>query len=68
MKRINFYLSDKSHADLSNLSKETKRSMTELVRLGVGLMKVALEADRNGDKLLVVTKEGQTRCELVLPS
>jgi len=42
--------------------------MTELVRLGLGLVKVALEAQQNGNKLVVTTAEGQPLKEIVLPS
>jgi hypothetical protein len=42
--------------------------MTELVRLGLGLVKIALEAERNGQRLIVTTAEGQAIKEIVLPS
>jgi hypothetical protein len=42
--------------------------MTELIRYGVGLMKLALEAQKNGQKLMVVAEDGRVVKELVLPS
>jgi hypothetical protein len=67
-RRVNFVLSEKAHTDLVGLSKHTMRSMTELVRLGLGLVKVALEAQQNGNKLVVTTADGQPLKEIVLPS
>jgi hypothetical protein len=67
-RRVNFVLSEKAHTDLVGLSKHSMRSMTELVRLGLGLVKVALEAQQNGNKLVVTTADGQPLKEIVLPS
>ncbi len=67
-KRVNFVLSDKAHSELVTLARETKRSMTELIRLGLGLVKIALEAERNGNRVVVTTPEGRPVKELVLPS
>ena len=67
-RRVNFVLSEKAHTDLVSLSKHSMRSMTELVRLGLGLVKVALEAQQNGNKLVVTTADGQPLKEIVLPS
>jgi hypothetical protein len=67
-RRVNFVLSEKAHTDLVSLSKNSMRSMTELVRLGLGLVKVALEAQQNGNKLIVTTADGQPLKEIVLPS
>ncbi len=66
-KRVNFILSERAHADLTNLAETTHRSMTDIVRLGVGLVKIALEAARNGNRLMVTTSEGVPLREIVLP-
>ena len=66
-RRVNFVLSEKAHTDLVGLSKHTMRSMTELVRLGLGLVKLALEAQQNGNKLVVTTADGRPLKEIVLP-
>jgi hypothetical protein len=67
-RRVNFVLSEKAHTDLVGLSKDSMRSMTELVRLGLGLVKLALEAQQNGNKLVVTTADGRPLKEIVLPS
>jgi hypothetical protein len=67
-KRVNFVLSERSHADLLALARETSRSMTDIVRLGLGLVKVALEAERAGNRLVVTDSGGKPLKELVLPA
>jgi len=66
-KRVNFILSERAHSDLTTLAESTHRSMTEIVRLGLGLVKIALEASRNGNRLVVTSAEGQPLKEIVLP-
>ena len=67
-KRVNFVLSERAHSELVTLARETKRSMTDLVRLGLALVKIAIEAERNGNRLIVTTSDGRPVKELVLPS
>jgi hypothetical protein len=66
-KRVNFILSEKAHSDLANLAASTHRSMTDVVRLGLGLVKIAMEATKQGHHLVVTTAEGQPIKEIVLP-
>ena len=66
-KRVNFVLSEKAYSELVNLAKTTRRSMTELVRLGLGLVKIAIEAERSGQKLIVTNSQGLPIKEIVLP-
>jgi hypothetical protein len=66
-KRVNFVLSAKAHSELATMARRTRRSMTELVRLGLGLVKIAIEAERNGHKLIVTTADGTPLKEIVLP-
>jgi hypothetical protein len=41
--------------------------MTDVVRLGLGLVKIALEAKKDGNRLVVTNSEGQPLKEIVLP-
>lgn len=66
-KRLNLNLSDRAYDELSTIAREGRRSMTEVVRLGIGLVRLALEAQRKGQTLAVVTREGQAIREIVLP-
>ena len=67
-KRVNFILSERAYSDLAALAKETKRTMTELVRLGLGLVKIATEAERNGHRLVITDSSGRAIKEIVLPT
>jgi len=67
-KRVNFVLSERTYADLLNSSKQTRRSMTDVVRLGLALVKIALEAEVKGQRLIVTTADGNPVKEIVLPA
>jgi hypothetical protein len=67
-KRLNFVLSEKAHSELTTMARRTRRSMTELIRLALGLLKIALEAQQNGHKVIVTSADGQPLKEIVLPS
>jgi hypothetical protein len=67
LKRVNFILSERAHSELVNLAKRTNRSMTELIRLGLGLVKIVTEAARDGNRLVVTTPDGQPIKEIVIP-
>ena len=66
-KRVNLVLSEKAHSELATMARRNRRSMTELVRLGLGLVKIALDAEQNGHKLIVTDAEGRPVKEIVLP-
>lgn len=66
-KRVNLILSAGAYADLARLAKLKHTTMTEIVRLALGLIKVAItEADQN-HKLVVTTADGTVLKELILP-
>jgi hypothetical protein len=66
-KRLNLILSAGAYADLAKLAKLKRTTMTEIVRLALGLIKVAIsEADQN-HKLVVTTGDGKVLKELILP-
>ena len=67
VKRVNFVLSGKAHSDLAKLARDTNRSMTDVLRLGLGLAKLALEAERADHRLIVASADGQPLREIVLP-
>ena len=66
-KRLSFILSDSAFANLRNLMRQSQRSMTEIVRYGVGLVQVAEEAKREGLRLVVVNESNQAIREIILP-
>jgi hypothetical protein len=66
-RRLNFNVSERAYQELNNLAKSTHRSMTEIVRLGVGLAKLALDAEAQGNKVLIANSAGEPIKEIVLP-
>ena len=66
VKRLNINLPEKTFNELDRLADETGRSMTELVRLAIGLVQVALDEERHGRKLAVVEPNGRLLKEIVL--
>ena len=67
-KRVNFVLSERAYSDLVALAKQTNRTMTELVRLGLGLLKIAIDSEHKGHRLIVADHSGQAIKEIVLPA
>ena len=66
-KRLNFNVSERAHAELNALAHNTHRSMTEIIRLGVGLAKIALEAEQKGQRLVIANSNGEPLKEIVIP-
>jgi hypothetical protein len=66
-RRLNFNVSEKAYNELASLAKKTHRSMTEIVRLGVGLAKIILEAEEQGGRLIITNSKGDPIKEIVLP-
>jgi hypothetical protein len=66
-KRINIALSDKAYSELQMAAKASRRSMTEIVRLSLGLIKIIMEAEDNGQRMYVTTADGHAVKEIILP-
>jgi hypothetical protein len=67
LKRLNLNLAPKAYEEVQALAKETSRSMTELVRLGLGLVKIAFDAKKSLLKLAVVDSNGTPIREILIP-
>ena len=67
LKKLTLKFSGKAYAEFQELSKRHRRSMTELIRLGVGVVKILLEAAEQNHKVIVATADGKTLKEIVLP-
>lgn len=65
--RINLKLSHSARADVDRLAEQTHSSITDLVRLALSLLKIAIDEMRKGNKLIITTSEGQPLRELVIP-
>ncbi len=66
-RRLDFILSESAYRELGDLSRQSRRSMTEIVRYGIGLFKLAMEARRNKQRLMVVDGRGNVVAEIVVP-
>jgi hypothetical protein len=67
VRRLNVILTDDAYAELESISKETRRSMTEIVRLGLGLIKLAISEQKNKNRLVVTDAALKPVREVVLP-
>jgi len=63
--RLNLNLSNKAYEELRALSEKTALSMTEVVRIGLGLAKIAIEESERGNKLIVTRATGEPLREIV---
>lgn len=67
MKRVTFNFTERAHDELKDISDAHDMPMVDVVRVGVGLMKVALEARVKGRKLMVCSSDSEPLQEVVLP-
>ena len=65
--RLNVNIPESARAEVDQLVEASGRSITELVRLGLGLARVVLHESRQGHKLVVTTEDGRPIKELVIP-
>ena len=68
VKRLNINLPEKTFNSLEELARESGRSMTEIVRLALGLVQLALNEEGEGRKLAVIEPNGKVIKEVVLLS
>ena len=68
MKRLNINLPESVYDTLQRLAQQTNRTMTDIIRTALSLVKIALETDAKGNKLAVVSPEGKVLKEIVLSS
>jgi hypothetical protein len=66
-KRLNLILSAGAYADLARMAKQKRTTMTEIVRLALGLTKVAIAEASQNHKLVVTKEDGTVLKELILP-
>ena len=65
-KRLNVNLSTSAYAELQDLSRDSRRSMTEIVRLALALVRVALQEAERGNKLVITDAGGRSLREIVI--
>ena len=66
-RRLSLNLSSSAYEQLDGLAVESRTSMTEIVKLALGLVNIAIQEARRGNKLVISDPDGQAIKELVLP-
>lgn len=67
IKRLNIALTEQAYTDLDSLSNETRHSMTEILRLGLGLVTLAWAEKGRHNKLVIADSNLRPLREIVLP-
>jgi hypothetical protein len=67
IRRVSLNLGVPAFEELSQLAQERKSTLAQILRLALGLGKVAITEFRKGNRLLVVSGDGTALKELVLP-
>jgi len=65
--RLNINIPESARAEVDALVEMSGRSITDLVRFGLSLVKVVLNEHKSGNKLIVTTQEGKPIKELIIP-
>jgi phosphatidylglycerophosphatase A len=65
-RRLNVNLPPDVFKDLQKLSRETNRSLTDIVRTGLGLANLALTEVAKSNKIAITDKDGKAIKEIVL--
>jgi hypothetical protein len=67
VRRLNHIVPEKLYQQISELSRETRLDLTDLVRLGLGLVILIIKEAQQGNKLIVTDSTGVPLKEIVLP-
>jgi hypothetical protein len=65
VKRLNINLPARAYETLRALADSSHRSMTDVVRIALSLVKVAMETEKDHNKLAVISPEGKVLKEIV---
>lgn len=66
-KRLSFNLSTGTFEELKRMSNDMGTSMKEVLRLALGLVRIAVDEAKRGNKLVIVGQGGEQLREIVLP-
>ena len=66
MRRLNLNLTESLYEEISQLADSEGRTMTEVVRIGLGLARLAIDEQQKGGQLAVVDAAGQLH-RIILP-
>lgn len=65
VRRLNLNLPERTFQELERLASETGRSLTEMIRIAIGLAQVAVDEEIHGRKLAVISKDGHVLKEII---
>ena len=65
-RKVNFVVPIKTYDSMAELSRRTNRSMTDIMRAGIALYRHAVEAEDNGQELVVTASDPKREKCLVL--
>ena len=66
-RRLSINLSEKAYQQLQDLARESGRSMTDLVRTALGVVKIAYDEKEKDHRLAIASREGRPIGEIVIP-
>lgn len=66
-RRLDMLLSETAYRELEAIAEENGVLITEVVRLGIGLVKLAMDAQRNGYRLMTVNADNEAVMEIKMP-
>lgn len=66
VRRLNINLPEATYANLYDLAEQSGRSMTDIVRIALGLVQVAIEEEKKGNKLAIASSKGELLKEIII--
>ncbi len=67
VRKFNMLLSASAHKEIGAIAADNGVSLAEVVRLGIGLVKLAMEAERSGFRLMTVNADNEAVMEIKMP-
>jgi len=67
IKRLNINLPERTFDELQDLARSSGRTMTDMVRIALALVVLAVEETQRGNRLAVTSKDGHILREIVMP-
>lgn len=67
VKRLNVNLPAETYRQLKELADDSHRTMTDVIRTGLGLVKIALEEEKRHNSLAIVGPDGEPRKHILIP-
>ncbi len=66
-KRLNVNLPESVFGELDQIARDSGRTMTDIVRIALGLVAVVLSEEKRGHKLAIAEPNGKLLKEIILP-